>query len=143
MIDFNLIEQLKRLPQEHPFPGVHLVTIRERPLIKTFALLTGTWGELTQAVAAIKTVSTGPESSRCGTAILFDLEHLTSNGSGWFLIDAMAVKGKLDYVTAVCAIADEGSQEICREFGFGVMEKFKQGAEALKGAKILYREDFL
>jgi hypothetical protein len=142
MINLDHIEALKDLPQEEPFPGLHLITIRERPLIKTLAILTGLWIELAQAVAAIKAVSASAESSRCGTAVLFDLEHL-SKGPAWLLIDAMAVKGKLDYVTAVCAVADEGSEKICAEFGLGLMKKFRQGAEALKDVKILYKEDLL
>ena len=144
MINLDHLEALKNLPQERPFPGVCLVTIRERPLIKTMAVLTGTWEQLVQAVAAIKAVSSGPDATRSGTALLFDLDHLRAQGgsSSWLLIDAMAINGKLAHITAVCAVSEEGSEALCRDFGLGLMDKFKERASAIKDATILYKEDF-
>lgn len=142
MINLDLVEQLKKLPQEQPFPGVHLITIQERPLIKTMALLTDVWIPLTQAMAGIKDVSKSPESSRCGTTMLFDLDHLPPTGSAWLLIDAMANRGKLTYVKAVVGISDEGSEELCRDFGLEVMEQFKAATSAMKDMTVLCKEDF-
>jgi hypothetical protein len=136
----ELIERLRRLPQEEPVPGVHLIMIRERPLIKTMAILTRTWTSLKGAVAMIKTISAGEDSSRCGTAILYDLND-DPGFSAWFLVDALAVEGELAYVVATAGISDPGSERLCRDFGLGLMAEFKAATKAMKDVRVISQED--
>jgi hypothetical protein len=141
----EVIARLKGSPEEHPFPGITVVTLKDRPLIKALAILTQCWDQLKGDVASIKALSLEKDASRVVCCALYDLTDLTEPvmRSSWYIVEAAALEGSLETVTGVMVLAEPGTHQLGHDFAHGIINSMFIKAKEDQGIEIITERDEL
>jgi hypothetical protein len=129
----QVAESIKKLPQINPFPGLTVVMILERPMIKAMAILTGCWPELKKDVLLIKGLSTS--ESRAGICSLYEVGARLPPGeigarASWYLIQAIAIDGELTEIKGVFVMGEPGREKLAADYAEGLTKELSAKAKA-------------
>ena len=122
----ELIARLKSQPIFHPFPGVEVIVLKERPLIKLMARLLRVWSALRKDVVKVKEMSLEGGCS-CGSCAIYGGP---AEGEGvpasYLLVEALATLGQLVKLEGIVVLGTPPHDPVARAFAEGVMHAIAQ-----------------
>jgi hypothetical protein len=129
-LDPDLIEQLKTLPVQRPFPEVEVVVIPTRPMIRLCAILMRCLGVLKSDIARVKVISLEQEAAAGMVSIYQGPEHLTEGPDGaatvprssYLLIETEVTRGALNRLSGTMIVGTGDSRELAYLFAQGLVK---------------------